>query len=148
MLALQESLRFEIKDFALAGRELGGERSGFGVFGLIGGPLAPRLRARHLRNEPVERNLRLRLRSKLLRQAAVLHVAAPLRALLLRSKDFEPEWEGCLNVSLATTVTLPKRASVAAQLTFAGPWRLPSNPLRDLLVLSESTLLVGLVCGA
>ena len=72
-------------------------------------------------------------------------VAAPLRALLLRS---EPELEVCANVSLATTVTLPKRASTAAQLTFTGLWRLPSNPLRGLLVLNESTLLVGLVCGA
>jgi hypothetical protein len=66
----------------------------------------------------------------------------------LRSEDFEPELEVCLNVSLATTVTLPKRASTAAQLTFAGLWRLQSNPLRDLHVLSESTLLAGLVCGA
>ena len=67
-------------------------------------------------------------------------VAAPLRALLLRSEEFAPELEVCLNVSLATTVALSKRASAAAQLTFAGLWRPPSNPLRGLLVLNESTL--------
>ena len=67
-------------------------------------------------------------------------VAAPLRALLLRSEDFEPELEVCLNASLATTIILSKRASAAAQLTFAGPWRLPYNLLRGILVLNESTL--------
>ena len=36
-------------------------------------------------------------------------------ALLLRGEDFEPELEVCLNVSLATAVTLSKRASAAAQ---------------------------------